>query len=109
MSEDLILPIPPEDIMEKLILVADMEPQTVAVWGAVDFVGGMTPVLRKALDIHIEKQRLEQERIDWLLNDPIVYVTRGPVTAVVCQFGPFPIEQAIIDRVKATDFLPISI
>lgn len=44
-----------------------------------------------------------------MLHDPIVYLSRGPVTAVIDQFGPFPIEKALIDRVTATDFLPVNL
>jgi hypothetical protein len=106
-SFPLILPVPPAEVVDKLMRVADLNPQTVAVYGAMDFVGGVEVVLNKILQREIKRQEEEeQKRVDWMLNDPIVYITRGPVTAVIAQFGPFPIEREVIERVTATDFLP---
>lgn len=108
---DLLLPVPPEEVAEKLIRAADadMELRTVAVYDAIDFVGGIKPILHRVNGNFEDYRQEEQERIDWIRNDPIVYVPRGTVTAVVAQFGPFPIEQEIVDKVTAADFLPPSI
>lgn len=107
--QSLILPIPPKDVMAKLIACAggEMPLRTVAVFEAVDFVGGVKALLHKALDVNL--RQAEADRIDWETNDPIVYVEKGPVTAVVCQFGPFPVEKEIIDKLTAADFLPASL
>lgn len=103
---DLVLPVPPEEVCETLLKLHDFELRTVAVYGAMDFAGGVLPVLHQVRKDREDRERRIQERIDWRLNDPIVYVNRGPVTAVVAQFGPFPIEQRIVDMIQATEFLP---
>lgn len=47
----------------------------------------------------------EEARAKALRNDPIVYAEHGGATAVLAQFGEFPIEQALVDAVVASDEL----
>jgi len=103
---DLMLPVPPDDVCDTLIKIADLNPQTVCVYGAVDFREGLPAILDRARQEYIERERKIEERVDWMLHDPIIYLTHGPVTAVMAQFGPFPVEQALIDRITAAEFLP---
>lgn len=45
----------------------------------------------------IEQVRYEEA----LRRDPIVYVEQSPATAILAQFGDFPIERELVDRVVA--------
>ena len=103
---ELMLPVPPQDVQQTLIKLAQFDLKTVAVYGAMDFVGGVEPVLKEARRDHLDREARVQDRVNWMLHDPIVYIERGPVTAVIAQFGPFPVEQKIVDMIQATEFLP---
>jgi hypothetical protein len=108
---ELLLPEPPKEVIERLIKCANagINPNTVAVYEAMDFVGGVDPILYKAANDLAQHEERERDRIEWMLNDPIVYLSRGPVTAVIDQFGPFPIEKELVDRVQAAEFLPVNL
>ena len=106
---DIVLPIPPREVCDTLIKAADanLDLKTVCVPGAVDFAdGGVIKVLHTAKRDREERDERIQKQIDWMLHDPIVYIERGPVTAIIAQFGPFPVEKEIIDRITAAEFLP---
>lgn len=42
-----------------------------------------------------------EDYADWVKRDPIIYVEDGNVTAIIAQFGDFPIEKETVDQVVA--------
>lgn len=101
------LPKPPMDVAMTLLKVADLKPKTVAVYEAVAFADGTVEAVSRALKRDLEREQREREFREWLKNDPIVYVEHGDATAIVAQFGEFPIEKEVIDRVTSVDFMPL--
>jgi len=90
------LPNAPEDV-QRILMKLHGSPlfNTGIQVAAVPQAFGFTPNLRDQLLKH-NKERAQQE-IDSRM-DPIVYVTRNGVTAIVAQFGAFPIEREIINK-----------
>lgn len=110
------LPQPPADvamILEKAIK-AKLQLAVAAEPAAVQLAQRLSDVLRSKLDAfraEAERARLEAERAEAARRaqsvDPIVYVEVGNATAILAQFGEFPIEQALVDTViKGDDLIP---
>lgn len=64
---------------------------------AIDFVGGWKNILHKE-NARITAEEIEARHIKNLL-DPIIYVERYNVVAVILQFGKFNIEKTVIDKI----------
>jgi hypothetical protein len=105
----IILPQAPADVIQTLIKVKALSPKTVAVPEAISFAGGAGQVIAdmykgaNAKDEWARAQGYEDYK-DWMRRDPIVFVEKGGVTAIVGQFGDFPIESELVDRVSKEDF-----
>ena len=105
----IILPQAPADVIQTLIKVKGLSPKTVAVPEAISFAGGAGQVIAdmhkgaNAKDDWARAQGYEDYK-DWLRRDPIVFVEKEGVTAIVGQFGDFPIESELVDRVSKEDF-----
>jgi hypothetical protein len=101
----LVLPIPPADVMQTLLKASrgGFAMKTAAVPEAISFKETI-PQLR-----NMETARREEEarRLEAARRDPIIYTEHGTATAVLAQFGDFPIEQELVDAVvEADDFIP---
>lgn len=100
------LPVPPDDVVDVLCRVRDMEPKTAAVPEAISFADGAATVIARHHQARVEAERKEREYQEWLKNDPIVYVEKDGATGIVAQFGDFPIEQEVVEAVSKTEFFP---
>lgn len=104
---DYRLPDPPEaeaEILAKLNQSVNQEQnfQRVAVAAVPEAVTLSTPVHQmvaaRVTRFVMDKRAARRQKMeDWL--DPIVYVTSGDAVAIVAQFGEFPIEKEVVDRV----------
>lgn len=102
---DLVLPEPPQDVVD-ILLLADkgkIMMRTAAVAEAIQFRQSR----HELRDRNEKHQAAETRRIDALKADPIIYTEHKSVTAIIAQFGDFPIEKEVVDRVvEADDFIP---
>jgi hypothetical protein len=102
---ELVLPKPPANVASVLLRASDKgyRLHVAAVSEAVSF----NPPLRHMLFARIkETQALKKERARLereLRNDPIVYIEYDGITAIIAQFGDFPIEKTIVDRLVAEE------
>ncbi|RYD51632.1 MAG: hypothetical protein EOP83_23300 [Verrucomicrobiaceae bacterium] len=95
------LPVPPQDVAETLGKIAMMSNIKVAAEpGAVSFAKSAREVMRQYMADQWKQEKEVRERMRAL--DPIIYVENGSAVALIAQFGDFPMEQALIDRVLAT-------
>jgi hypothetical protein len=100
------LPIPPADVCDSL-LKADKYGLPVKIAAMPEAIS-FNPPLTEIVIADSEKRRAEaaaeQARIraEWLA-DPIAYVERDGIVAIIAQFGEFPVEQALIDRLMAIE------
>lgn len=97
----LLLPQPPDDVVATLIKVdaASIPMKVAAVADAIGFRETMTE-LRDRVNKHIDD---EDARIAQLLYEPFIYTEHGNATAIIAQFGEFPIEKEVVDMVVASD------
>jgi hypothetical protein len=94
------LPTPPADVVETLKRIAHLPNIKVAAEpGAVGFAKSPTTIISERILKNWDDERKEIERIRAL--DPIIYLEEGPAVAIVAQFGDFPIEKELVDRVVA--------
>ena len=98
-----VLPEAPVDVAATLIRAAGagFALQTAAVADAIRFreTLGQLRAGERALAAD------EARRAEALRADPIIYTEADGATAIVAQFGDFPIEQAVVDTVVASDKL----
>ncbi|MFZ1655091.1 MAG: hypothetical protein WBO92_01305 [Candidatus Moraniibacteriota bacterium] len=95
------LPQPPADVQETIIRAqrSGLVLHTAAVPEAIAFAENLVD---KVFAIHTEQ---EAERIANSRLDPIVYVEEGKAVAILAQFGDFPIEQELVNKVIGSAFL----
>lgn len=101
----LALPTPPADVADVLLRVKGMGLKLALVPAGFQFVETPADLLRGRIE-ELTKQRL----VAWQTRpaDPIVYMQSGNATAIVAQFGDFPIEREVVDRVcQKVDFLTL--
>lgn len=107
-SATLILPDPPEDVAETLCKAQGLTLSVAAVAEAVSFAEKPSELLKAAnsnpKDIWAREQGYEDYQ-DWLKRDPIVFNDHGTASAIIAQFGDFPIEQEIVDAAVKSDTL----
>lgn len=101
----LVLPPPPADVAEILCKAVKLSTaiKVAAVAEAISFAESPFDLL----DRH--RKDLEEDRLRELArqSDPIVYTEYGTATAVIAQFGEFPIEKEVVDAVvEAQGFIP---
>lgn len=99
------LPEPPQDVVEILVATKGMYPQTVAVPEAFLLAPSPQQLLTEAFREQFHRETTERAARAYR-HDPIVYVREGPAVAIVAQFGDFPIEKAMMDRIAGEDLLP---
>lgn len=107
----IILPQAPADVIQTLIKVKALAPKTVAVPEAISFAGGAEQVIadmHKGANAKDDWARAQgyADYKEWMRLDPIVFVEKDGVTAIVGQFGDFPIEQQLVEKVSKEDFFP---
>jgi hypothetical protein len=101
-----ILPTPPKDVQAVLVQLSrhtEFNARTAAVPQALAFNPPLSSLMRDG----IKAQQEEAARIRALQRDPIVYVLRDGVVAIVAQFGDFPIEQKIVDHLTKNEVIEL--
>lgn len=99
----IVLPEAPADVQSILIKVSELNPKTAAVSDAIGFTDPLDKMIASRWGQVIEAERIAALR---RAADPIVFVEEADVTAIVAQFGDFPIEQEIVEKVAAADIEP---
>lgn len=95
----IILPDPPADVAETLVKAQSLKLTTAAVPEAIRFVEKPSDLVKANAhpkDAWAQAQGYEDYQ-DWLKRDPIVFTEHGTATAVIAQFGDFPIEKQVVD------------
>lgn len=97
-----VLPQPPKDVADILIKANGAFPLKVAaVPEAIGFKESLIELVRN----YLAERTRESQRAEAWKADPIIYTEEGVATAVIAQFGDFPIEKAVVDGVLATKAL----
>jgi hypothetical protein len=105
---NLILPAPPPEVAAILVKAKDMSLQTAAVSDAIEFAETPTELLNRSKEKDAgpgKPFRGFKSYEEWLAKCPIIYTEQGTATAVIAQFGDFPIEKAVVDAVVKSDKL----
>lgn len=107
-SATLILPDPPADVADTLVKAQSLKLTVAAVSEAISFAEKPSELLKAAnsdpRDIWAREQGYEDYQ-DWVKRDPIVFTEHGTATAIIAQFGDFPIEQEVVDAAVKADTL----
>jgi hypothetical protein len=99
-----ILPNPPEDVQAILLKAHGTFTMKVA---AVPDAISLKETPREILAGVVKSLEEEARRQEAWKADPIIYIEEGVVTAIIAQFGDFPIEKIVVDAVvKSKDLLP---
>lgn len=100
-SATLVLPAPPQGVAAILLKAKDLDLKVAAVGEAIAFAETPAQIMQ---DEHVrrveirEKQRAER-------HDPIVYHEHESAIAIIAQFGDFPVEREVVDRVVSSEHL----
>jgi hypothetical protein len=103
-----LLPTPPDDVVETLLKAdkAKIPMKVAAVAEAIGFKESLAGLKDGATKHYAD----EDARIKRLLEEPFIYSEHDSATAILAQFGEFPIEKAVVDAVVAAkDFIPETI
>ena len=92
------LPTPPADVGEAILKAREtkLDMRVAAEPSAFSFSPSPAELLRALNDQRVADEKRRREA---LLADPIVYVRYGSAVAIVAQFGDFPVEKEVVDRV----------
>lgn len=89
----LVMPVPPADVAETLLRAQGIPGLKVAaVADAIGFKETPTQLFHAV-------RSAEEAAARVLRDDPIVYFEHGSAAAIIAQFGDFPIEREVVDRV----------
>lgn len=106
----LILPDPPEDVAATLRKAAGLNLQlkVAAVAEAISFVEKPSEIVRQSSkngkDLWAQAQGYA-DYADWVKRDPIVFAEFGGATAIIAQFGDFPVEKEVVDKALSVSSL----
>jgi hypothetical protein len=104
----LILPDPPADVARTLTTAVKLKLKVAAVADAISFIETPAEIVRLAKvddrDLWAQARGYEDFK-DWVKRDPIVFYEHGTATAIIAQFGDFPIEKEVVDGVIASNSL----
>lgn len=103
----LILPDPPEDVADILCKAQSLTLIVAAVGEAIRFAEKPSELMKSSAhpkDAWAREQGYEDYQ-DWLKRDPIVFAEHESATAIIAQFGEFPIEQDVVDAAIKADTL----
>lgn len=110
MYAKVVLPAPPEDVAAILLKAKKLKLNVAAVPEAIRFVQTPTELYDNAtVDPKDEWARRQgyADYKDWVKRDPIVFHDHGTASAIIAQFGDFPIEKEVVDMVMAgNDLIP---
>lgn len=102
------LPDPPADVAKTLVKAHGLKMRTAAVAEAISFVENPGQIWAAASanekDLWARAQGYA-DYADWVKRDPIVFHDHGTATAIIAQFGEFPIEKEVVDAVVGLDDL----
>lgn len=105
-----VLPTPPAEVAEILFKARSLLTLGVAaVPEAIRFVQTPAELYRATSNPKDEWARRQgyADYADWVRRDPIVFHNHGTASAIIAQFGDFPIEKQIVDLVIAgNDIIP---
>lgn len=101
MIATLVLPQPPEDVAKTLLKARKRNLKVAAVAEAISFAE--TPV--QLYRAEIARQDAERAMLEAIRRDPIIYTEEGTASAIIAQFGDFPIEQEVVEFVINSDNL----
>lgn len=90
------LPNPPDDVAQILLRVQDLNLGVAATAEAIRF--NDTPSVLIA-GTYNERARAGE------YPDPIIFIEQGEAVAVIAQFGDFPVEREVVDRVVNSEHL----
>lgn len=91
-SVQLVMPIPPADVADTLLKARDLDLKVATVAEAIAFKE--TPA-----EIYDRMAVVREARAKALRDDPIIYFEQGCAVAIVAQFGDFPVEKEVVDRI----------
>lgn len=100
-----ILPNPPQDVVETLLKVQKRKLSVTAVPDAISFAETREQIWQgrgTPKDIWAREQGYE-DYADWVKRDPIIFTEEGNAAAIIAQFGDFPIEKELVDKVVNAD------
>jgi len=92
----LVMPEPPADVAEVLRKAGDLPLKVAAVAGAIAFKETPSELYSRVLAARVAELRA-------LRDDPIIYYECGEATAVLAQFGDFPVEKQVVDRIVTAE------
>lgn len=104
----IILPDPPTDVADVLCKAQTLKLTVAAVPEAIRMAEKASELMKVAnqnpKDLWAQEQGYE-DYADWLKRDPIIFTEHGTATAIIAQFGDFPIEKDIVDSATKADDL----
>lgn len=104
----LILPDPPADVAETLVKAQAFTLTVAAVADAIRLAEKPSDLMKAAntnpKDLWAQEQGYA-DYADWVKRDPIIFTEHESATAILAQFGEFPIEQKVVDAIVASDTL----
>ncbi len=101
----ILLPTPPDDVVE-ILLKADKAKINMRVAAVAEAIG-FRENLAALRDMSVKHYADEDDRIKRLMEEPFIYSEHESATAILAQFGEFPIEKAVVDAiVSSKDFIP---
>lgn len=108
LTTKLVLPTPPADVAAILLKAQSRALKVAAVPEAVrlgDSPGALAAKARYTARDNWARAQGYEDYADWVKRDPIVYTEQGTATAIIAQFGEFPIEKMVVDMVVDSDKL----
>ncbi len=94
----LVLPVAPAEVQNIVSKARGMDLRVAAAPEAIDFRETPSQIFSR-----IEAENAERRRL--LRADPIIYTVVGSAAVILAQYGEFPVEQMIVDRVMNSEHL----
>jgi hypothetical protein len=101
MLATLVMPTPPKSVVETLLKCDGLYLSVAAVAEAVNFLETRYELAMHARALRDAEEKARQRR----LADPIIATELGNATAIVDQFGEFPVERETVDRIVDSEQL----
>lgn len=105
-----MLPEPPADVAAILTKAIYQPIKVAAVAEAISFANTSSEILRSVHGLKIKEARSKAYRgyashQEWLEKCPIIYLEYGKAVAVIAQFGDFPVEKEVVDKIINSEYL----
>lgn len=94
----LVMPTPPEDVAATLLKARDLDLKVATVAEAISFKETPTELYRR---VTAEREAIAKR----LRDDPIIYFEHGGAVAIIAQFGLFPVEIEVVNRILSAENL----